>query len=100
MGGYYGMGIDPPLDLLGSDEEGMPEFPSFYPIGNSTNYNFSFTLDFKCIEVNLSEDTPTENSEWITLLLSIIGGGSFLLFALIGIAAIKKSKSSKKEYYR
>ncbi len=97
IGDYYGMGIDPPLDLLDSDEEGMPEFPFFYPIGNSTNYDFTWTLDFKIIEVNFAEDAPTD---WITIFLLAVGGGSFLLFALIGIAAIKKSKSSKKEYYR
>ncbi|MHA1561842.1 MAG: transglutaminase-like domain-containing protein, partial [Promethearchaeota archaeon] len=48
VGGYYGLGIEPPLDLLDSDEEGMPEFPFFYPIWNTYNYDISLTYDFKC----------------------------------------------------
>ncbi len=99
IGDYYGSGIEPPLDLLDSDEEGMPEFPFFYPIGNSTNYEFNFSLDFKIIEVNISEDAPRENPDWATILLLAIGGGSFLIFALIAVAVIKKSNSNKKAYY-
>ena len=102
VGGYYGLGIEPPLDLLDSDEEGIPEFPFYYALANSSTYNdFSFTLDFKCIEVNLSEN-PTIEIPNLFIILGI-GGGTFLIFALIGIAAIKKNKSNKsnkKTYYR
>ena len=99
VGDYYGLGIEPPLDLLGSDEEGMPEFPYYYAIANSSTYNdFSFTLDFKCIEVNLSADPNIEIPNLFIILG--IGGGAFLLFILIGVAAIKKKKHNKKTYYR
>ncbi len=98
IGDYYGMGIDPSLVILDSDEEGMAEFPFFYPIGNSTNYDFSFTIDFKCIEVNLSEGSSLEIPNLFIILA--LGGGSFLIFALIGIAALNKSKNNKKRYYR
>jgi hypothetical protein len=98
IGDYYGEGIDPTLNLLGSSEEGMPEFPFFFPIGNSPSYSLSHSLDFKCIEVNLSED-PTIAIPNLFIFMGI-SGGIFLIFALMGVAAIKKSKNNKKEYYR
>ena len=99
VGGYYGSGIEPPLDLLDSNEEGIPEFPFYYALANSSTYNdFSFTLDFKCIEVNLSEDSRLEIPNLFIILG--IGGGTFLIFVLIGVVAISKNKSNKKKYYR
>lgn len=96
VGDYYGEGIEPPLDLLGSDEEGISEFPFFYTIWNSANYDLSITYDFKCIDVNLSED-PTIELPDLFIIIGI-GGGIFLLFVLIGVAGIKKS--NKKGNYR
>ena len=97
IGDSYGEGIDTALNLLGSTEEGIPEFPFFLPIGNSPSYSFSHTLDFECIEVNLSENPPIEIPDLFIIIG--IGGGMFLLLALIGVAAIKK-KNNKKDYYR
>ena len=96
VGGYYGLGIEPPLDLLDSDAEGMPEFPFFYPVWNTPYYDLSLTYDFKVIDVNLTKNSTIG----IPNMFIIIGFGSgiFILFALIGIAGI--SKSNKKETYR
>ena len=96
VGGYYGEGIEPSLDLLDSDEEGMPEFPFFYPIWNTPDYDISLTYDFKVLDVNLSENSTVGIPNMFIIIG--IGGGIFLLFALIGIAGIKKS--NKKGNYR
>ncbi|MHA1475777.1 MAG: hypothetical protein ACTSQ5_11395, partial [Promethearchaeota archaeon] len=98
IGGYYGLGIEPPLDLLDSDEEGMPEFPFFYPIWNTYNYDISLTYDFKCIDVNLSGNPTIEIPD--LFIIVGMGAGIFLLFALIGVAAIKKNINNKKVNYR
>jgi len=95
IGDFYGQGINPPLDLLGSDEEGIPEFPFFYPIGNATNYNFSFELEFKCTDVNLSEETSTPFSIWPFV---IIGSSGSLLCIIIVFAAVIKRKGKKNKY--
>jgi len=95
VGDFYGEGINPPLDLLGSGEEGIPEFPFFYPIGNATNYNFSFELEFKCTDVNLSEETSTPFSIWPFV---IIGSSGSLLCIIIVFAAVIKRKGKKNKY--
>jgi len=101
VGDYYGSGIEPPLPL-DYNEEGTPELNFYYAMLNASisqfYYDFSITYDFKCIEVNLSEDPNIEIPDMYIIIG--IGGGFFLLFALIGIASIKKSKNNKKEYYR
>ncbi|QEE16478.1 transglutaminase family protein [Promethearchaeum syntrophicum] len=98
VGDYYGVGIEPPLDLIDSDEEGIAEIPFVYAIGNagSSYSEISLTYDFKVIDVNLS-GVSTIGIPNMFIFIGI-GGGIFLLFALIGIAGIRKR--NKKGNYR
>jgi len=98
IGGYYGLGIEPPLEYEDPNQEGLAEFPYSYMLSNSDNNDISLTFDFKCVDVNLSENSTIGIPD--LFIIVGMGAGIFLLFALIGVATIKKNKNNRKEYYR
>ncbi|MCF2140910.1 MAG: transglutaminase-like domain-containing protein [Candidatus Lokiarchaeota archaeon] len=89
IGGWYEEGIDPPLDLITNDTDGIPEFPFLYPLGNSQKYYFDFQMDFEVKNTTIEPQSVLIFSNWLKIILSL---GSFLFISLIFGLYIRKRK--------